>query len=194
MRKILWFIVLSTIVGSFIYNYVDGKVRQQKMLSDLKTELDNLNNEDVIQIVDDVIIDINTNKEDKKLLLDSIVNIDSILKIKNEKLRKSNEKLKDNEEKFLLLENEKLKIEEEKKELFKIIEKNDSTLSEIKKSAEELNKIYKKITQEKEILEEKYLELSSKYDGSKFIEVDSVYQIDTIFYKSEDIKKIKLKD
>ena len=46
----------------------------------------------------------------------------------------------------------------------------------------------------KKNLEEKYLELSSKYDGSKFIVVDSIYQIDTVFYKSEDVKKIKLRN
>lgn len=191
MKKILWFIILTTIVGYFIYLYVDNKVTQQKMLTDIKTELDDLSDEDVLQIADDIIFDINSEKEKKKILLDSL---DSVLKLKNEKITKSNQKLKDNEEKILFLEMEKLKIEEERKELIKIIEKNDSTLVEIKKSTNNLNEIYKKIVQEKKNLEEKYLELSSKYDGSKFIVVDSIYQIDTVFYKSEDVKKIKLKN
>lgn len=191
MKKILWFIILVTIVGSFIYLYVDDKVAQQKMLTDIKTELDDLSDEDVLQIADDIIFDINSEREKKKILLDSL---DSVLKLKNEKIRKSNQKLKDNEEKILFLEMEKLKIEEEREELIKIIEKNDSTLVEIKKSTKNLNEIYKKIAQEKKNLEEKYLELSSKYDGSKFIAVDSIYQIDTVFYKSEDVKKIKLRN
>lgn len=191
MKKILWFIILVTIVGSFIYLYVDDKVAQQKMLTDIKTELDDLSDEDVLQIADDIIFDINSEREKKKILLDSL---DSVLKLKNEKIRKSNQKLKDNEEKILFLEMEKLKIEEEREELIKIIEKNDSTLAEIKKSTKNLNEIYKKIAQEKKNLEEKYLELSSKYDGSKFIVVDSIYQIDTVFYKSEDVKKIKLRN
>jgi chromosome segregation ATPase len=191
MKKILWFIILVTIVGSFIYLYVDDKVAQQKMLTDIKTELDDLSDEDVLQIADDIIFDINSEREKKKILLDSL---DSVLKLKNEKIRKSNQKLKDNEEKILFLEMEKLKIEEEREELIKIIEKNDSTLVEIKKSTKNLNEIYKKIAQEKKNLEEKYLELSSKYDGSKFIVVDSIYQIDTVFYKSEDVKKIKLRN
>jgi hypothetical protein len=191
MKKILWFIILTTIVGYFIYLYVDDKVTQQKMLTDIKTELDDLSDEDVLQIADDIIFDINSEKEKKKILLDSL---DSVLKLKNKKITKSNQKLKDNEEKILFLEMEKLKIEEERKELIKIIEKNDSTLVEIKKSTNNLNEIYKKIVQEKKNLEDKYLELSSKYDGSKFIMVDSIYQIDTVFYKSEDVKKIKLKN
>jgi hypothetical protein len=191
MKKILWFIILTTIVGYFIYLYVDDKVTQQKMLTDIKTELDDLSDEDVLQMADDIIFDINSEKEKKKILLDSL---DSVLKLKNKKITKSNQKLKDNEEKILFLEMEKLKIEEERKELIKIIEKNDSTLVEIKKSTNNLNEIYKKIVQEKKNLEDKYLELSSKYDGSKFIMVDSIYQIDTVFYKSEDVKKIKLKN
>lgn len=191
MKKVFWFILLTTVLGSFIYLYVDDKVKNERMLKDLKTELKEVNNEEIFQVADDIIFDINKEKERKKNLLDSL---DLILKTKSKKLKDSNKRLKENEEKIIFLELEKEKIEKEKEELNKIVEKNDSTLVEIEKSINKLNKVYNQIVQEKKTLEEKYLELSSKYDGSKFIVVDSVYQIDTIFYKSEDVKRIKLKN
>ena len=191
MKKMFWFIVLTTILGSFIYYYVEGKVENEKILAELKEEIDENNNEDILQVVDGIILNINEEKNRRNFLLDSL---DLIIEDRTKTLKESNVRLEKNEQKIIFLELEKKKIEKEKEELDKIIMKNDSTLMEIEKSIDSLNKIYNRIIQEKIVLEEKYSELLSKYDGSKFIEVDSIYQIDTIFFKSEDIKKIKLKN
>jgi hypothetical protein len=191
MKKTFWFIVLTTILGSFIYYYVEGKVENEKILAELKEEIDENNNEDILQVVDGIILNINEEKNRRNFLLDSL---DLIIEDRTKTLKESNVRLEKNEQKIIFLELEKKKIEKEKEELDKIIMKNDSTLMEIEKSIDSLNKIYNRIIQEKIVLEEKYSELLSKYDGSKFIEVDSIYQIDTIFFKSEDIKKIKLKN
>ena len=44
------------------------------------------------------------------------------------------------------------------------------------------------------ILEERYGYLNSIYQDSRFIVVDTVYQIDTVFYQQNEIKKIVIKN
>lgn len=191
MKNLLWFIVLTTILGSFIYLYVEDKVENEKILAELKIELKEIGDGEIPQVADNVIVNLNKEKKEKKVLLDSL---DLIIENKNKRLKSSNKKLKENEEKIIFLELERRRVDEEKEELNRMLEKNDSTLVEIENSVNKLTEIYEKITQEKVVLEKKYTELLLKYDGSKFILVDSIYQIDTIFYKPKDVKKIKLRN
>jgi hypothetical protein len=95
-------------------------------------------------------------------------------------------------------------FEENKRLNFELEKKNKKLLEQYKSIRENLNHIVtinqetnqklEKTYNEKELLKDQYSELSKLQNENKFYYVDTVYMVDTLIYKKEEIKKLKLKD
>lgn len=98
----------------------------------------------------------------------------------------------------------KMSIEKNKKMNDSLIKENheyikqkeflENLLTEAQKALSEKVNLLITLEEEHLMLEKRYDYLNSIYQDSKFIVVDTVYQIDTIFYQKDEIKRIVTKN
>jgi chromosome segregation ATPase len=173
--------ILSTfaIIYSFKENDVDTFIKETRK----EVETIEKDREVVFEMADKTIEMMESDKKEIQFKLDSLdVELYEKQKIVNSFLRsiKDSEKLKCTlEEQNKILKQEQIQLKES---LNKVLDDNHQT-------NEKLEKMYS----EKEFLEYQYKNLTKSYDSSIYYHVDTVYIIDTLIYRKEDIKKLILK-
>lgn len=180
--KIRFFYIISIIfIVLLIYflrqkNEINYIIKNKKELSVLKSD-----KQKVFILADKTLKKINSDKKDTQRILDSLT-----LEVME----------KQNEMKYISSEIEKNKLENEslnlkKSELELLLTETKQKLEESIKNHENSQKTICEITEEKHNLERQIDYYVGR--GEQYIIIDTIYQIDTIFYSSDDIKTLKLR-
>jgi hypothetical protein len=167
------------IIYSFKENDVDSFIKETKY----EVESIERDREVLFEMADKTIEMVESDKKEIQFKLDSLdVELYEKQKIVNSFLRsiKDSEKLKCTlEEQNKILKQEQIQLKES---LNKILSVNQQT-----------NEKLEKINYEKEFLENQYLNFTKLYNENIYYYVDTVYLIDTLVFRKEDIKKLILK-
>lgn len=186
MKNAFLYTFIVLVCGYFTYTYIESKHRNEDMILKTNEELNSIESKQktVFDMVDKAMMS-KAKKEEKMVL--SLDSLEDELKRKMSILRKAQEKL-----------------DSTKKEVIKNKKSNDSLLLVnetlikknymVEKQLVESKILVNNLHQENNLIKLKYDSLSFEQSKNKSVElVDTVYIIDTIFYKKDDIKKFKLK-
>lgn len=193
MKKRYFVIAVALfLVGYFIL--LKG-TEESVVVSNIQEEINSMDIEkdSMIKLANDIKDEVRKNKDDMEILDGTLKDKDIILIERNKDIQNYIKELKN-----LLLESEELRkqsdsarIDSEKMRLIskKLQEEAEKEKMDHLKDNKEYLKKYKELENKYELLLE---ELKSIKDSSITI-TDTVYKIDTVFYNSDEIKKIKLK-
>jgi chromosome segregation ATPase len=185
-------ILILCFIGLLIFVISSKNSKINPFVEETKVDIKNLESEkeELFEWADKTMQEVEQQKLDREheiYVLDSIIN-------KNKRtLNNSNLNLAKNKKINDSLKKENAKYIQQKEALEVLLEQVKSSLKEVKEMNEEKAELLKEIYAEKEMLQQEYDYLNSIYQDSKFTVVDTVYQIDTLFYNKEDVKKIKIK-
>jgi len=187
MKNIFLYTFIVLVCGYFTYTYIESKHRHEDMILKTNNELDSIESKQktVFDMVDETMRS-KAKKEEKMVL--SLDSLEDELKRKMFILRKA-----------------QAKLDSTKKEVIKNKKSNDSLLLVnetlinknymIEKQLVESKILINNLHQENNLIKSKYDSLSIEQTQNKSIEfIDTVYVIDSIFYKKDDIKRFKLKN
>ena len=186
MKNIFLYTFIVLVCGYFTYTYIESKHRHEEMILKTEDELSLIESKQksVFEMVDEAMMSKAKKEEKMRLGLDSL---EDELKRKMYILRKTQAKL----------DSTKIEFNKNKKSNDSLIELNERLVKEKYKteiSLVESKIIINNLSEENSLMKVKYDSLSFEQSQNKSLEVvDTVYLIDTIFYKKEDIKKFKLK-
>ena len=185
MKNIFLYTFIVLVCGYFTYTYIESKHRHEQMILKTEDELSLIESKQksVFEMVDEAMMS-KAKKEEKKRL--SLVSVEDELKRKKYILRKTQSKL----------DSTKIEISKNKKYNDSLIELNERLVKEKYKaeiSLVESKIIINNLSEVNNLMKVKYDSLECEQKEEPYVMVDTVYVIDTIFYKKEDIKKFKLK-
>jgi hypothetical protein len=185
MKNIFLYTFIVLVCGYFTYTYIESKHRHEQMILKTEDELSLIESKQksVFEMVDEAMMSKAKKEEKMRLGLDSL---EDELKRKMYILRKTQAKL----------DSTKIEISKNKKYNDSLIELNEKLVKEKYKaeiSLVESKIIINNLSETNNLMKVKYDSLECEQKKEPYIMVDTVYVIDTIFYKKEDIKKFKLK-
>lgn len=157
----------------------------KKEMEELETEKEKL-----FVLADETLVNL---EEQRNLTKKELIKLDSTLKIKELKLKNAQITLEESESKIEKLKEETQNYLRQKEASEILLARTKENLIQVKQLNKEKNELLEKVYEEKIILEDKCKSLESIYENSRFISVDTVFMIDTVVYKKDEIKKIKIK-
>lgn len=185
-------ILILCFVGLLIFVISSKNSKINPFVEETKVDIKNLEDEkeELFEWADKTMEEVEKQKINRER---EIYLLDSIIKKNKRTLNNSNLNLAKNRKINDSLKKENIKYIQQKEALEVLLEQVKKSLKEVEEMNKEKTELLKEIYTEKEMLQQEYDYLNSIYQDSKFITVDTVYQIDTLFYKKEDVKKIKVK-
>ena len=185
MKNIFLYTFIVLVCGYFTYTYIESKHRHEEMILKTEDELSLIESKQksVFEMVDEAMMSKAKKEEKMRLGLDSL---EDELKRKMYILKKTQAKL----------DSTKIEISKNKRYNDSLIELNERLVKEKYKaeiSLVESKIIINNLSEENNLMKVKYDSLESEQKKEPYTIVDTVYVIDTLSYKKEDVKKIKFK-